>query len=161
MNHSKYLICRSSGIQPLWKGCSTHSLRTPALGQAGQTRERVWPWCLQLLRRRVSYQWGLKKTGWPQLPVGRRSVSEEGSVGSNYDEKLCKGRQGPAGLSAQQSLSPLTKASGGRWQEAQLEWIEERVKDKREKPVRSTIEKSSEQLKMNWALEVVAESKKA
>lgn len=35
------------------------------------------------------------------------------------------------------------------------------MKDKQEKPVWSTIEKSSEQLKMNWTLEVITESKKA
>lgn len=33
--------------------------------------------------------------------------------------------------------------------------------DEREKPVESTIEKCSEQLKMSWALEVVTESKRA
>lgn len=155
MNLSKYLICRPSGIQPLWKGCSTHRLRTPALERAGQTRERVWHWCLQLLRLRMIYQWGMKKTGWPQLPRGR---------GISWVQLWWTAVQGQTGASwivCPASLSPLTKASGRRWQEAQLEWIEERNKDKREKPVWSTIEKSSERLKMNWALEVVTESQKA
>lgn len=95
------------------------------LGELGR-HAGVWHWCLPLLRLRVIYQWGMKKTGWPQLPLGRLSVSEEGSVGSSCDEKLCEGRRGPAGLSARQPLPALTKASGGKWLGAQLEWIRER-----------------------------------